>query len=102
VLFKFSSVFIWPHPNLLQGESKRSSIRLNDVSRNSWANSVLDLKSSKPDELLPHLLDKLPIDDVDCVNERNRAVSRHRQLFTIYQPHDQVCWSVVLFPINHI
>lgn len=91
MLFKFSSVFIWPHPNLLQGESKRSSIRLNDVSRNSWANSVLDLKSSKPDELLPHLLDKLPIDDVDCVNERNRAVSRHRQLFTIYQPHDQVC-----------
>ena len=74
----------------LQGESKRSSIRLNDVSRSSWASSVFDLKSSKPDELLPNLLDQIPVEEVDLTNQKKRESDRHKQLFTIYQPLDEV------------
>mgnify|MGYP001793810543 CR=1 FL=1 len=76
--------------SVLQTESKRSSIRLNDTSRSSWASSGFDLKNSKPDELLGNLLDNSPIDEIDSVNNSCREVSRHKQLFAIYQPQDEV------------
>jgi hypothetical protein len=72
---------------------KRSSIRLNDTSRNSWASSVFDLKNSRSDELLPNLLDPTPIDELDLANSELRLHNRHRQLFAIYQPQDEVCLS---------
>lgn len=75
---------------LLKGESKRSSIRLNDMSRNSWASNAFDLTNSKPDQLLPSLLDPTPIDELDAANSELRLNSRHRQLFAIYQPQDEV------------
>ena len=51
---------------------------------------MFDLKSSKPDELLPNLLDQIPVEEVDLTNQKKRESDRHKQLFTIYQPLDEV------------
>uniref|UniRef100_A0A4W3I977 Dedicator of cytokinesis 7 n=1 Tax=Callorhinchus milii TaxID=7868 RepID=A0A4W3I977_CALMI len=55
-----------------------------------WACSIFDLKNSLPDAVLPNLLDRLPIEDIDQQNEEQRKAARHKELFALYQGPDEV------------
>ncbi|XP_067927943.1 dedicator of cytokinesis protein 7-like [Watersipora subatra] len=69
-------------PLIQRAESNRNSIRLK-------ASNAVDLKSSKPDALLAHLLDDTLITEVDQENKDRRRVGRHQQLFSVYPPPDE-------------
>jgi len=56
----------------------------------SWANSVLDLKNSLPDSLLPNLLESTPNDDVDAINRNQRQMTRQEVLFCLYPRQPEV------------
>ncbi|KAI0241313.1 Dedicator of cytokinesis protein 7 [Lamellibrachia satsuma] len=67
-------------------EPERTSIHLSDTPRGSWASSIFDLKNSQADPLLPHLLERLPADQVDEVNDAERRQNRQDAIFCLYPP----------------
>uniref|UniRef100_A0A8C1YRL8 Dedicator of cytokinesis 7 n=1 Tax=Cyprinus carpio TaxID=7962 RepID=A0A8C1YRL8_CYPCA len=54
-----------------------------------WACSIFDLKNSQPDALLPHLLDRVPNEEIDHHNEDQRKSNRHRELFALHPALDE-------------
>uniref|UniRef100_A0AAR2K8D4 Dedicator of cytokinesis 7 n=1 Tax=Pygocentrus nattereri TaxID=42514 RepID=A0AAR2K8D4_PYGNA len=54
-----------------------------------WACSIFDLKNSQPDALLPHLLDRVPNEEIDRHNEDQRKANRHRELFALHPALDE-------------
>uniref|UniRef100_A0A8C1H0A1 Dedicator of cytokinesis 7 n=1 Tax=Cyprinus carpio carpio TaxID=630221 RepID=A0A8C1H0A1_CYPCA len=55
----------------------------------NWACSIFDLKNSQPDALLPHLLDRVPNEEIDHHNEDQRKSNRHRELFALHPALDE-------------
>uniref|UniRef100_A0A8B9HJK2 Dedicator of cytokinesis 7 n=1 Tax=Astyanax mexicanus TaxID=7994 RepID=A0A8B9HJK2_ASTMX len=55
----------------------------------SWACSIFDLKNSQPDALLPHLLDRVPNEEIDRHNEEQRKGNRHHELFALHPVLDE-------------
>ncbi|XP_058259678.1 dedicator of cytokinesis protein 7 isoform X16 [Hemibagrus wyckioides] len=72
-----------------QDDLKRRSMSIDDTPRGSWACSIFDLKNSQPDALLPHLLDRVPNEEIDRHNEDQRKSSRHRELFALHPALDE-------------
>ncbi|XP_037071208.1 dedicator of cytokinesis protein 7-like [Pollicipes pollicipes] len=68
--------------------SARSSMLMADTPRGSWA-SHFDLKNSTADALLPSLLDRVPTDTLDRLNEARRQQGRLGSLFSLYPPEDE-------------
>lgn len=54
--------------------------------RGSWAS--FDLRNSVNDPLLPGLLDRVPVETIDQLNEKRRADERQESLFTLYPESD--------------
>lgn len=75
---------------LLKDSFERKSTA-SDVQLSSWANSVLDLKNSQADPLIPNILESMPQDNVDAINERQRQHSRQDAIFSLYPPQPEVC-----------
>uniref|UniRef100_A0A671SWU3 Dedicator of cytokinesis protein 7-like n=1 Tax=Sinocyclocheilus anshuiensis TaxID=1608454 RepID=A0A671SWU3_9TELE len=65
------------------------SMSIDDTPRGSWACSIFDLKNSQPDALLPHLLDRVPNEEIDHHNEDQRKSNRHRELFALHPALDE-------------
>ncbi|XP_047669057.1 dedicator of cytokinesis protein 7 isoform X21 [Tachysurus fulvidraco] len=72
-----------------QDDLKRRSMSIDDTPRGSWACSIFDLKNSQPDALLPHLLDRVPNEEIDRHNEEQRKGNRHRELFALHPALDE-------------
>ncbi|XP_072540382.1 dedicator of cytokinesis protein 7 isoform X16 [Salminus brasiliensis] len=72
-----------------QDDLKRRSMSIDDTPRGSWACSIFDLKNSQPDALLPHLLDRVPNEEIDRHNEDQRKANRHRELFALHPVLDE-------------
>ncbi|XP_052414224.1 dedicator of cytokinesis protein 7 isoform X9 [Carassius gibelio] len=72
-----------------QDDLKRRSMSIDDTPRGSWACSIFDLKNSQPDILLPHLLDRVPNEEIDRHNEDQRKSNRHRELFALHPALDE-------------
>uniref|UniRef100_A0AAR2KEL2 Dedicator of cytokinesis 7 n=1 Tax=Pygocentrus nattereri TaxID=42514 RepID=A0AAR2KEL2_PYGNA len=72
-----------------QDDLKRRSMSIDDTPRGSWACSIFDLKNSQPDALLPHLLDRVPNEEIDRHNEDQRKANRHRELFALHPALDE-------------
>ncbi|XP_046704125.1 dedicator of cytokinesis protein 7 isoform X15 [Silurus meridionalis] len=72
-----------------QDDLKRRSMSIDDTPRGSWACSIFDLKNSQPDSLLPHLLDRVPNEEIDRHNEEQRKAKRHRELFALHPALDE-------------
>uniref|UniRef100_A0A8C0Y4I3 Dedicator of cytokinesis 7 n=2 Tax=Cyprinus carpio TaxID=7962 RepID=A0A8C0Y4I3_CYPCA len=51
--------------------------------------NIFDLKNSQPDALLPHLLDRVPNEEIDHHNEDQRKSNRHRELFALHPALDE-------------
>uniref|UniRef100_A0AAR2KZ84 Dedicator of cytokinesis 7 n=1 Tax=Pygocentrus nattereri TaxID=42514 RepID=A0AAR2KZ84_PYGNA len=74
---------------VVQDDLKRRSMSIDDTPRGSWACSIFDLKNSQPDALLPHLLDRVPNEEIDRHNEDQRKANRHRELFALHPALDE-------------
>ncbi|XP_069794379.1 dedicator of cytokinesis protein 7 isoform X4 [Narcine bancroftii] len=72
-----------------QDDLKRRSVSIDDTPRGSWACSIFDLKNSLPDAVLPNLLDRSPIEEIDQLNEEQRKGNRHKELFALYPAPDE-------------
>ncbi|XP_078387616.1 dedicator of cytokinesis protein 7 isoform X1 [Cetorhinus maximus] len=72
-----------------QDELKRRSVSLDDTPRGSWASSIFDLKNSTADLLLPSLLERTAIDEVDRRNGEQRKENRHREVLALFPPPDE-------------
>ncbi|XP_048457854.1 dedicator of cytokinesis protein 7 isoform X8 [Rhincodon typus] len=72
-----------------QDDLKRRSVSIDDTPRGSWACSIFDLKNSLPDAVLPNLLDRSPIEEIDQQNEEQRKANRHKELFALYPAPDE-------------
>uniref|UniRef100_A0A8B9HMA7 Dedicator of cytokinesis 7 n=1 Tax=Astyanax mexicanus TaxID=7994 RepID=A0A8B9HMA7_ASTMX len=72
-----------------QDDLKRRSMSIDDTPRGSWACSIFDLKNSQPDALLPHLLDRVPNEEIDRHNEEQRKGNRHHELFALHPVLDE-------------
>ncbi|XP_048395891.1 dedicator of cytokinesis protein 7 isoform X4 [Stegostoma tigrinum] len=72
-----------------QDDMKRRSVSIDDTPRGSWACSIFDLKNSLPDAVLPNLLDRSPIEEIDQQNEEQRKANRHKELFALYPAPDE-------------
>ncbi|XP_078541005.1 dedicator of cytokinesis protein 6 isoform X8 [Lissotriton helveticus] len=68
---------------------KRRSVSLDDTPRGSWASSIFDLKNSTPDSLLPSLLDRTAIEEIDHRNEELRKENRHREIMSLFSAPDE-------------
>ena len=55
--------------------------------------SIVDLQTCSPDELLPAVLDQIPVDEVDNANSDYRQFERIHSLFSVSleQPVRGVC-----------
>ncbi len=78
-----------------QDDLKRRSMSIDDTPRGSWACSIFDLKNSQPDALLPHLLDRVPNEEIDRHNEDQRMSNRHRELFALHPALDEVEYDML-------
>lgn len=78
-----------------QDDLKRRSMSIDDTPRGSWACSIFDLKNSQPDALLPHLLDRVPNEEIDHHNEDQRKSNRHRELFALHPALDEVEYDIL-------
>ena len=72
-----------PSPQYPEDDNKSGS----ETPRGSWAS--FDLRTSKPDDLLPGLLDKVDPDLVDEENGRRRMENRPEALFSLYPEQDE-------------
>ncbi|XP_063962450.1 dedicator of cytokinesis protein 7-like isoform X1 [Lytechinus pictus] len=70
-------------------ERKRTSIHLDTTPRGSWASSIFDLDQSECDALLPRLLDHIPIEQQDAMNEEVRNRNLENDIFSFYPPPDE-------------
>lgn len=70
--------------------SNRHSVSLSDTPRGSWASSDFDLRNSASDSLIPSLLERAPIEEVDNLNEVRRMDNRQEAVFSLYPMHDEV------------
>lgn len=74
-----------------QDDAKRRSVGLDETPRGSWASSIFDLKNSTPDALLPSVLERTALEDMDHRNTEARQQGRHSDLLGLYPPPDEVC-----------
>lgn len=74
-----------------QDDAKRRSASLDETPRGSWASSIFDLKNSTPDALLPSVLERTALEDMDQRNTEARQQGRHSDLLGLYPPPDEVC-----------
>uniref|UniRef100_A0A671TCH5 Dedicator of cytokinesis protein 7-like n=1 Tax=Sinocyclocheilus anshuiensis TaxID=1608454 RepID=A0A671TCH5_9TELE len=88
-LFFLNSLNINTDFCMSQDDLKRRSMSIDDTPRGSWACSIFDLKNSQPDALLPHLLDRVPNEEIDRHNEDQRKSNRHRELFALHPALDE-------------
>uniref|UniRef100_A0A8C1H180 Dedicator of cytokinesis 7 n=1 Tax=Cyprinus carpio TaxID=7962 RepID=A0A8C1H180_CYPCA len=88
-LFFLNSLNINTDFYMSQDDLKRRSMSIDDTPRGSWACSIFDLKNSQPDALLPHLLDRVPNEEIDHHNEDQRKSNRHRELFALHPALDE-------------
>ncbi|XP_077861413.1 dedicator of cytokinesis protein 7-like [Saccoglossus kowalevskii] len=65
--------------------TKRRSIHMDSTPRGSWSSSIHDLQNSEADQILPNLLEHVPPDEQDRLNEEMRRIHRQDNLFGIYQ-----------------
>ncbi|XP_068192082.1 dedicator of cytokinesis protein 7 isoform X1 [Antennarius striatus] len=72
-----------------QEEVKRRSASLDEIPRGSWASSIFDLKNSSPDVLLPSVLERTALEDLDRRNTEARQQGRHSDLLGLYPPPDE-------------
>ncbi|XP_039628587.1 dedicator of cytokinesis protein 7-like isoform X6 [Polypterus senegalus] len=72
-----------------QEDLKRRSVSLDDTPRGSWASSIFDLKNSTADNLLPSLLDRTAVDDIDRRNQEQRKDSRLPELLCLFPAPDE-------------
>uniref|UniRef100_A0A4W3H0W9 Dedicator of cytokinesis 6 n=1 Tax=Callorhinchus milii TaxID=7868 RepID=A0A4W3H0W9_CALMI len=72
-----------------QDELKRRSMSLDDTPRGSWASSIFDLKNSMGDVLLPSLLERTAIEEVDRRNGEQRRENRHREVLALFPSPDE-------------
>uniref|UniRef100_A0A8B9HFI1 Dedicator of cytokinesis 7 n=1 Tax=Astyanax mexicanus TaxID=7994 RepID=A0A8B9HFI1_ASTMX len=79
----------WKYIFVFQDDLKRRSMSIDDTPRGSWACSIFDLKNSQPDALLPHLLDRVPNEEIDRHNEEQRKGNRHHELFALHPVLDE-------------
>uniref|UniRef100_A0A665V8S5 Dedicator of cytokinesis 6 n=1 Tax=Echeneis naucrates TaxID=173247 RepID=A0A665V8S5_ECHNA len=77
------------HAHVLQDDSKRRSVSLDETPRGSWASSIFDLKNSSPDALLPSVLERTAAEDMDHRNTEARLQGRHSDLMGLYPPPDE-------------
>ncbi|XP_067416642.1 dedicator of cytokinesis protein 6 isoform X2 [Emydura macquarii macquarii] len=70
-------------------ELKRRSASLDDTPRGSWASSIFDLKNSAADPLLPALLARTALEEVDRRNEALRQENRHGELLALFPAPDE-------------
>lgn len=62
---------------------------MGDTPRGSWTSSVFDLRNSQSDPLIRSLLDRIPVDQIDKVNENNRHEARQEAFFSLYPPQEE-------------
>ncbi|XP_066449720.1 dedicator of cytokinesis protein 6 isoform X4 [Eleutherodactylus coqui] len=72
-----------------QEDKKRSSASMDETPRGSWASSIFDLKNSSPDPLLPNLLDRTPLEEMDRINAEQRRDNRHAHILSLYPAPDE-------------
>ncbi|XP_041813912.1 dedicator of cytokinesis protein 7-like isoform X1 [Chelmon rostratus] len=72
-----------------QDDAKRRSVSLDETPRGSWASSIFDLKNSSPDALLPSVLERTAVEDMDRRNTEARLQGRHSDLLGLYPPPDE-------------
>ncbi|XP_028679697.2 dedicator of cytokinesis protein 7-like isoform X1 [Erpetoichthys calabaricus] len=72
-----------------QEDLKRRSVSLDDTPRGSWASSIFDLKNSTADNLLPSLLDRTAVDDIDRRNQEQRKDNRLPELLSLFPAPDE-------------
>ncbi|CAG12198.1 unnamed protein product [Tetraodon nigroviridis] len=72
-----------------QDDAKRRSVGLDETPRGSWASSIFDLKNSTPDALLPSVLERTALEDMDHCNTEARQQGRHSDLLGLYPPPDE-------------
>ncbi|XP_056870057.1 dedicator of cytokinesis protein 7-like isoform X1 [Takifugu flavidus] len=72
-----------------QDDAKRRSVSLDETPRGSWASSIFDLKNSTPDALLPTVLERTALEDMDHRNTEARQQGRHSDLLGLYPPPDE-------------
>ncbi|XP_043940533.1 dedicator of cytokinesis protein 6 isoform X3 [Protopterus annectens] len=72
-----------------QDEMKRRSLSLDDTPRGSWASSIIDLKNSVADSLLPSLLDRTVVDEMDRKNKEQRKENRHKDIMALFPAPDE-------------
>ncbi|XP_074836429.1 dedicator of cytokinesis protein 6 isoform X3 [Carettochelys insculpta] len=70
-------------------ELKRRSPSLDDTPRGSWASSIFDLKNSAADPLLPALLERPALEEVDRQNQELRRENRHPELLALFPTPDE-------------
>jgi len=69
--------------------SKRHSLSLSDTPRGSWASSDFDLRNSASDGLIPSLLERVPVEEIDRLNEARRMENRQEAIFSLYPLQDE-------------
>ncbi|XP_021924154.1 dedicator of cytokinesis protein 6 isoform X3 [Zootermopsis nevadensis] len=67
--------------------SVRQSVHSADTPRGSWAS--FDLRNSVCDPLIPSLLERIPPETIDQLNEVRRQQERQSALFSLYLPQDE-------------
>uniref|UniRef100_A0A8C5ED45 Dedicator of cytokinesis protein 7-like n=1 Tax=Gouania willdenowi TaxID=441366 RepID=A0A8C5ED45_GOUWI len=83
-----------------QDDAKRRSVSIDETPRGSWASSIFDLKNSSPDALLPSVLERTAVEDMDRRNTEARLHGRHGDLLGLYPPPDEVYHSwLIEFPL---
>uniref|UniRef100_A0A8C4T3H7 Dedicator of cytokinesis 6 n=2 Tax=Erpetoichthys calabaricus TaxID=27687 RepID=A0A8C4T3H7_ERPCA len=70
-------------------DEQRRSVSLDDTPRGSWASSIFDLKNSTADNLLPSLLDRTAVDDIDRRNQEQRKDNRLPELLSLFPAPDE-------------
>jgi len=76
-----------PTPEYEQGEGTPGE----DTGRGSWAS--FDIRTAKPDEPVPGLLDKVDSEVMDSVNCKNRQERRPESVFSLYPEQDE--WDML-------
>ena len=79
--------------------SKRHSLSLSDTPRGSWASSDFDLRNSASDGLIPSLLERVPVEEIDRLNEARRMENRQEAIFSLYPLQDEVNRNSLTFTI---
>ncbi|CAF4819598.1 unnamed protein product [Rotaria magnacalcarata] len=63
--------------------------------KSSWILAKDDLDKTEPDTIMPHLIERIPIESVDKENELLRGKNRYSKLFSSYPPQADVSASII-------